>query len=148
MKFKKVLWPTDFSENAALAIPYVKSLYDQYETEIHVLYVLEAWGEYGTWYGEYEDQKEIEKIQNWAEETAKKRLRELCESHLEGCPRYIRHIAVGEPVEEILKLVDQEKVDLIILASQGGRARFGFGSVSERVIKKATVPVLTIPVPS
>lgn len=148
MKFKKILWPTDFSENAAKALPYVTSLSEKYGTEIHVLYVLEAWGQFGAWYGEYEDQKEIDKVQNWAKETAEKRLSELCENHLSGCPLYIRHIAVGEPAEEILKLIDQEKVDLVLMATRGGKAHFDFGNVADRVVKNATVPVLTIPVPS
>ena len=148
MEFKKILWPTDFSENAAKALPYVTSLSEKYGTEIHVLYVLEAWGQFGSWYGEYDDQKEIDRIQNWAKETAEKRLSELCENHLSGCPLYIRHIAVGEPSEEILKLIDQEKVDLVLMATHGGKARFDFGNVADRVVKNASVPVLTIPVNS
>ena len=148
MEFKKILWPTDFSENAAKALPYVTSLSEKYGTEIHVLYVLEAWGQFGAWYGEYEDQKEIDRVQNWAKETAEKRLSELCENHLSGCPLYIRHIAVGEPAEEILKLIDQEKMDLVLMATQGGKARFDFGNVADRVVKNASVPVLTIPVNS
>jgi nucleotide-binding universal stress UspA family protein len=148
MEFKKILWPTDFSENAAKALPYVNSLSEKYGTEIHVLYVLEAWGQFGSWYGEYEDQKEIDRIQKWAKEKAENRLSELCENYLTGCPLYIRHIAVGEPSEEILKLIDQEKVDLVLMATRGGKAGFDFGNVTNRVVKKASVPVLTIPVNS
>ena len=148
MEINKILWPTDFSENAAQALPYVTSLSEKYGTEIHVLYVLEAWGQFGSWYGDYGDQKEIDRIQDWAKETAEKRLGELCENHLSGCPLYIRHIAVGEPAEEILKLIDQEKVDLVLMATHGDKARYDFGNVAGRVVKNAPVPVLTIPVTS
>lgn len=148
MEISKILWPTDFSENAAKALPYVTSLSEKYGTEIHVLYVLEAWGQFGSWYGDYGDQKEIDRIQDWAKETAEKRLGELCENHLSGCPLYIRHIAVGEPAEEILKLIDQEKVDLVLMATHGDKARYDFGNVAGRVVKNAPVPVLTIPVSS
>jgi nucleotide-binding universal stress UspA family protein len=148
MEMNKILWPTDFSENAAKALPYVTSLSEKYGTEIHVLYVLEAWGQFGSWYGDYGDQKEIDRIQAWAKETAEKRLGELCENHLSGCPLYIRHIAVGEPAEEILKLIDQEKVDLVLMATHGDKARYDFGNVAGRVVKNAPVPVLTIPVSS
>jgi nucleotide-binding universal stress UspA family protein len=148
MEIDKILWPTDFSENAAKALPYVTSLSEKYGTEIHVLYVLEAWGQFGSWYGDYGDQKEIDRIQDWAKETAEKRLSKLCENHLSGCPLYIRHIAVGEPAEEILKLIDQEKVDLVLMATHGDKARYDFGNVAGRVVKNAPVPVLTIPVSS
>ncbi len=30
MEFKKVLWPTDFSDNAKKALPYVSSLGEKY----------------------------------------------------------------------------------------------------------------------
>ena len=40
MELKKILWPTDFSENSAHALPYVGSLTEKYQTEIHLLYVI------------------------------------------------------------------------------------------------------------
>jgi nucleotide-binding universal stress UspA family protein len=39
MEIKKILWPTDFSENAAMALPLVTSLTQKYGAEIHILYV-------------------------------------------------------------------------------------------------------------
>lgn len=57
-------------------------------------------------------------------------------------------MAVGDPAREILKLVDKEKVDLVVMASHGEKANFKFGSVAEKVLKNATVPVTVIPVPT
>ena len=45
MEMKKILWPTDFSENAESALPYVESLGEKYQTEVHVLYVIPELGE-------------------------------------------------------------------------------------------------------
>ena len=52
---------------------------------------------------------------------------------------------VGQPVSEILK--EAEKVDLILMSSQGrsGFKRFFVGSVAEEVLRKASCPVLLIP---
>ena len=54
MKVQRILWPTDFSDNAAKALPYVQSLSEKYQTEVHVLYVLKDYGEWGASYGDYQ----------------------------------------------------------------------------------------------
>ena len=68
----------------------------------------------------------------------------VCSEHLEGCPSYVRHIAVGDPAREILKKVEKEKIDMIVISAQGAKAHFRLGSVAEKVIKHAPVPVVTI----
>ncbi len=142
---KSILWPTDFSENAALALPYVTSLSEKYQCEVHVLYVLEAWGNFGAWYGE-DDAAELDRIQEWARETAEKRLNEICTEYLMGCPLYIRHIGVGHPAEEILNLIEEAHIDLIVMTKRGGKTRFPFGSVTERIVRHSGIPVLIVPV--
>ena len=53
---------------------------------------------------------------------------------------------MGDPAQEILSLMDKEKVDLVVMASQGQRGHFHFGSVTEKVLKNSHVPVTVIPV--
>jgi nucleotide-binding universal stress UspA family protein len=82
----------------------------------------------------------------WADKSAKKRLDQVCEKYLNSCPLYIKHIAVGDPAEEILKVIDQEKVDIVVMASHGQKGNYRFGSVTEKVLKSSSVPVTTVPV--
>ena len=146
MPIKKILWPTDLSGRAQVALPYVTSLTERYDAEIHVLYVIEDLTAH-RWYGEFETDH-IDTILRWEDKTAHKRLDQLCSGHLAGCPRYVRHIAVGEPAREILKLVEDQKMDMVIMASRGTEGHFTFGSVAEKVVKHSPVPVVTIPGPS
>jgi len=145
MELRKILWATDLSGNSEQALPFVQSLSERYQTEVHVLYVLEEMGNFGSWYGEF-DRSELDKMQQMEREKAEKRLDQICASHLDNCPLYIRHTAVGDPSSEILKLIDNEKPDLVVIATKGRRDRFTFGSVAERIVKHSPVPVLTIPV--
>jgi len=145
MDVKKVLWPTDFSRNAEKALPYITSLTRQYGAEIHVLHVIEDVAHHVSWYGAFE-QSHIDKIMEWANKTGKQRLDQICDKYLEGCPLYIKHIAVGDPAMEILKFIEGENVDLVVMASQGKGGNFRFGSVTEKVLKESPVPVTTIPV--
>ena len=145
MEVNRVLWPTDFSSSSEKALPYVTDLTQKYGAEIHVLYVIEDIAHHDSWYGDF-DKTHVDKLMEWADKSAKKRLDQVCEKYLDSCPLYIKHIAVGDPAREILKLIDKEKVDLVVMASHGRRGDFRFGSVTEKVLKNSPVPVTTIPI--
>jgi nucleotide-binding universal stress UspA family protein len=145
MKIERILWPTDFSQNAAEALPYATSLTEKYGAEIHILYVLKEYPAVGVHYGEY-DPGDIETMQRLEKEMAEKRLDEICEKFLNQCPLFIRHIRVGDPANEILGLIQKENIDLVIMANRGSESHFDFGSVADHVLKCTTVPVVLIPV--
>jgi nucleotide-binding universal stress UspA family protein len=145
MEVKKILWPTDLSGSAEKALDYVTSLSGKYQSEVHVLYVIEQLAHHEPWYGVFE-KSHVEKIQEWEEKTAGKRLDEICETFLKGCPLYIKHTAVGDPAQEILQFIEKEKVDMVVMASHGKKGHFRFGGVAEKVIRNSAVPVVIIPV--
>jgi nucleotide-binding universal stress UspA family protein len=141
MEVNKVLWPTDFSSSAEKALPYVTDLTQKYQAEI----VIEDIAHHESWYGEF-DKARVDKLMERANKVANERLSQVCEKYLDGCPLYIKHVAIGDPAQEILKLIDEENVDMVVLASQGAKGNFRFGSVTEKVLKNSKVPVTTIPV--
>ncbi|MBC2715258.1 MAG: universal stress protein [Desulfobacteraceae bacterium] len=147
MKVNKILWPTDFSNSAESALPYIQSLTEKYGADIHVLHVVEDIAHHESWYGEF-GKKRVEELMEWTHRKAKKHLEQICEKYMDGCPLYFRHIAVGDPAQEILKMIDTEKVDLVVMASHGEKGNFRFGSVAEKVVKNSPVPVTTIPIAS
>ena len=144
MDVKKILWPTDLSSSAKQALKYVQSLTEKYQAEIHVMYVIEDIAHHRGLYGNF-TQDHIDKIIKWENEKAMERLDGICSQYLEGCPLYIKHVAVGDPAEEILKLIDKESVDMVIISTKGTRAIFAFGSVAEKVVKNSPVPVVIVP---
>ena len=145
MEVNKVLWPTDFSSSAEKALPYVTDLTQKYGAEIHVLYVIEDIAHHESWYGDF-DKSHVDKLMQWADKSAKKRLDQVCQKYLDSCPLYVKHIAIGDPAQEILKLIEKEKVDLVVMASHGTKGNYRFGSVADKVLKNSPVPVTTIPI--
>ena len=145
MEMKKILWPTDFSRSAESALPQVQSLTEKYQTEIHVLHVIEDIAHHESWYGDF-DKSHVDRLMEWEKTTGKKRLDQICEKYLEGCPLYIKHITIGDPAQEILNLIQKEGIDMVVMASRGQKGHFQFGSVAEKVVKNADVPVVTVPV--
>lgn len=55
-------------------------------------------------------------------------------------------VLIGYAAEEILNRAKEEKADMIVMGTHGrkGIDRILFGSVAEKVVKNATIPVLTI----
>jgi nucleotide-binding universal stress UspA family protein len=56
----------------------------------------------------------------------------------------------GDPAPQIVRLADDEAADIIVIATHGlaGWRKFMFGSVTEKVIRLANCPVLSIRVSS
>lgn len=144
MEVKRILWPTDFSRTAEAALPYVTSLTRRFDAEIHVLYVIEDLAHHEGWYGEF-GREHIHKLMDYSKESARRRLDQICEKYLEGCPLYVKHVATGDPAREILKLIEEKQIDMVVMTSRGEKGHFDFGSVSEKVLKHSKVPVVIVP---
>ncbi len=145
MKIKKILWPTDFSSNAEKALPYVQSLTKQYSAQVHVLYVIQDIAHHKSWYGEFGENR-IDELMEHSAKTAKKRLDQICEKYMGDCSFFEKHIAVGDPAQEILKFIKDKKIDQVVMATHGEKGHFQFGSVCEKIMKNSPVPVTAIPI--
>ena len=64
-------------------------------------------------------------------------------------PRVRTHVSVGVAHEQILAEARRLRANLIVIGAQGQTLseRLLLGSTAERVIRKATVPVLVVPAP-
>jgi nucleotide-binding universal stress UspA family protein len=76
---------------------------------------------------------------------AEQQLDRLIETNAAGL-RVTKVLAQGEPADTILRAVARHEIDLITLATHGttGWRHLLFGSVAEKVVRLANVPVLTI----
>ncbi len=55
-------------------------------------------------------------------------------------------VSTGNAAEEILKAVDEIKADMIAMSTHGrsGLKRLAFGSITDKVLQGANIPVLTV----
>lgn len=144
MEVKRILWPTDLSGRAKHALDYVRSLTERYNAEIHVLYVITDIAHHRGLYGNFE-QAHIDRIYAWEEKKAAERLEQICSQELEGCPLYVKHVAVGDPAQEIINTVVREDIDMVVLATRGTGGHFQVGAVADKVVKHSPVPVAMVP---
>jgi nucleotide-binding universal stress UspA family protein len=141
--FKKILYPTDFSDASKKAIDYLVQLKDAGAKEIVILHVIDEKGIDAVYrYGAGSAVEIIGAIEKEARQEGEKIEKKLKQHGLEVKVR----IETGVPLKEILKVEEEEKVSAIVIGSHGktNLEEMVLGSVSEKVIRKSKNPVLVI----
>jgi nucleotide-binding universal stress UspA family protein len=85
-------------------------------------------------------------VREYAVSSAEEHLQDIVERLAKDGVTATPFIRVGNPVDEINRFVDEEKVGLIVMGTHGrtGLQHLLIGSVTERVVRTATCPVLTV----
>lgn len=147
---KKILIPTDFSDNARDALAYVLEFVKKEEAEIHILHVVYpimiTVGDVSVL-----DVKSINRLVSQAEDSMKA-LKMFSEEYfdVENINNIIltTHVKTGDVVNEIRRTARKSKVDLIIMGTQGkGHSYLDklLGTVTTKMIEQTPCPMILIP---
>lgn len=141
---RKILVPTDFSEDSDLAFRMALSIAVNYQARIFLLHVIskQDLADYCL------DQNIVDRVLNESIVFSNEKLQEVIDKNQQnGNIKVIPDVRKGQPYEEILKEASERKIDLIVIASHGktGLQKYFIGSVTEKVMKEANCPVLLIP---
>ncbi len=145
---KKILLPTDGSEQAERAGEYAISLADISSADIIVLNVIDI--HYLDALPQEDLRKKLEKELRADGKRAVERFKEkLEESQCNGVCKNVTFttlIKKGNPSDVILKTIDEEGVDQVVIGKSGkhGLERLILGRTTDRVVRKANVPVNVI----
>jgi len=143
--FKKILYPTDFSDVAAKALDYIKQLKEAGSQEVVILHVINQRILEGLMRHAISESN-IDMWRKKAKEVALESLTEI-RKELEEVGFIVKSIIkTGFPWSEILDLEEKEAPSIIVIGSHG-RSNIGeifLGSVSEQVIRKCKRPVMVI----
>ena len=143
VEIKRILYPIDFSECSYRVLPYVLTMAEKCGAEVYLLYVARDLRYFG---GFHVPNTSISGFVEEVTEAAEKMMDKVCTEDLQPCPKFQRKVVVGDPGEEIVRAVEDEQIDLVIMGTHGrkGLDRTLFGSVAEHVVKNAAAPVLSI----
>jgi nucleotide-binding universal stress UspA family protein len=135
MMFKKILVPLDGSELAAKILPQVVDLAKCHGAEVVLLNVYPDWG--------VADSEEVRKVieieVNKCSLALATAAKELGAQDL----KVTADCVTGEAAQKIITYAEEKNVDLIAMATHGmGEVAWVLGSVAEKVVSHATVPVL------
>ncbi len=144
LPFKKILCPTDFSEPSYEAIKAAGELAYHFSSELCIIHVISPVPLMPM--GAEPMAFDVVRYEEELMASSKKTLQEVLD-HLETKEMKARLIAVrGDAANEIVRIADEENVDLIVIATRGrtGLDRLIFGSVAEKVVRLAKCPVFTV----
>jgi nucleotide-binding universal stress UspA family protein len=142
---KTILLPTDFSAPAERALAYARSLADAYGASLHLLHVIEDPFAGGVHMGlvstlpegyfEHLDQQSRARLGTLLTEDEQRKYSAVIATRM------------GYAATEILNYVrDHGAIDLIVIATAGRGAvsRLMMGSVTDKIVRTAPCPVLTV----
>jgi nucleotide-binding universal stress UspA family protein len=126
IRIKRILVPVDFSEPSKTAVNYGLSLALEFDAELLLA--------------------NIAPVDRELYEKAEVQLYELIPGDLWERLDFETIVKTGDVRDEILGIVNDRQVDLVVMGSHGRRyfERMVLGSVTERMLRKLPVPVLTV----
>ena len=143
IEMKKILYPTDFSEYAKNALPYVVEMAKQFNAKVCLVHVI-ATPQYYPYFSEAAIPTVAvqTEMHGWAEQRLKQIADEIAENEIE----VETILADGSAFVEIVAVARREDVDLIIMATHGWGTikHLLIGGTAEKVVRKAPCPVLTV----
>jgi nucleotide-binding universal stress UspA family protein len=141
-KPKQIIVPTDFSECSERALMQAVELAEQFDSKIHIVHVSTKDVDHMPMF--FLDDDKLAEITKHMNEHNKNEINKLIDKHIapKNIP-YEIHTPEGVPYDEIIKIAERLKVDLIVISSKGKNALEGFifGSTTEKVVRKATCSV-------
>lgn len=138
---KRILVPTDFSDQGKTALMYAVAFADQFGAAVDLLHVLEPVPP-----GALLSYVSLSDLKKSMQEEAEKHLEEL-HTEWQNYAFPVKKIVVeGHPFVEIIKHARESKADMIIMGThgRGAIAHMLLGSVAEKVVRKSQCPVLTV----
>jgi nucleotide-binding universal stress UspA family protein len=141
--YKRMLVLLDGSKMAEVVFSYARELSGRLGLDLDLLHVCNT-----------EEAQQLPMRQAYIEHMAeilKAQSQEICnQAEVKTAKKTIQargKVVVGYPAEEILKYAGENKIDLVMLATHGrsGIRRWGLGSVTDKVIHEADVPVWLVP---
>ena len=152
--YKRILVPLDGSKEAEHALPHVKTAATGYDppAKVIVFTAIGVWQKMGpdiaatiTATGHVvQTDKSHDSL---AKQYIKTIVDNLRSEGIDAEDAIIETIPNQDVAEEILRYVDSEEIDLIIMTTHGrsGPKRWAFGSVADKVVRHSKVPVSVVP---
>ena len=140
--YRRILVPTDGSAGAAAAVEQAVALAAAVDAELHGLYVIRT---------DLSPDAALPGVVDEFEAVGEAALADVrARAEAAGLGAVETALVQGRAHRQILAYVDDHDVDLVVLGTRGltGLERYLLGSVAEKVIRMADVPVLAVPTPA
>ena len=144
--YKTILCPLDFSPASIRALEYALSLAQRADARLILMHVIEDVLSDAASQAMALANLSVSEYYQHLEKDAATRLKAVLPDDARLWSRPEERVVKGRAYDEILKVVADERVDLVVMGVQGKGVvnRLVFGSTTHRVIREASCPVLTL----
>lgn len=142
-EFRTILFATDFSESSDNAFIYARMLAKKFNARLLILHVI---SEPVDLRGFYVPHISFDKLEKEIEEGAQQMMDKFCQTNLKDYDNYETFIVPGIPYDEVIRKAVEDAADLIVVGTHGrtGLDHVLFGSTAEKIVRKSSVPVMTV----
>ena len=137
---RNIVAATDLSDNANAALRWAKEIANDHQAALHIVHASNLAG----WSTDY---LEIDaRIPTQVQQATQQKLDEIAQQYRQGGVQVSAEVRIGEPCDVILTTARARQADLIVVGTRGQRGLdyLLLGSTAQRVVQRATCPVLTI----
>ncbi|QLG61708.1 universal stress protein [Halorarum salinum] len=140
--YDRILVPTDGSPAADAAVEHAITIAERFGATLHALYVIDA-----TAYSSLEAGSQM--VAEALEEEGDAAVDRIAEAAAAADIPVVESVVSGTAYRSILEYADEHDIDLVVMGTHGRRGidRYLLGSVTERVVRTADQPVLTVRLP-
>ena len=137
--YSEILLPTDGEPASKVALEHAVELADRYDARLHVLYVVDTAA-----YASFDAGAET--IVSALRDQGEDAVESTVETADAAGVQTVSEVVSGSPHTEIVEYAANNGVDLVVMGTHGrtGLDRYLLGSVTERVVRTAETPVLTV----
>lgn len=137
MKINKILVPVDFSEFSDRAVKAAILLAEKFQAKLMLLHVVTLFQE------DVDEETRLKKYEKRIETKLKDHKDDAAKKGIGVESLLLRGFSASD---KILEYIEQKNFDLVVMGTHGrtGIKHFLYGSVSERVVRLAPIPVLTV----
>lgn len=138
---RTILYPTDFSEYAEIAIPYVVDFAKKFDAKVVLMHAIAPFHP-----AQFDTPVNLKALEEGFADEAKKRIDEVAGRLAKQEIEVRSVIESGTPFLEIIRSVREHDADMIMMGSHGTGVfrHLLLGSTAERVARKSPCPVMTI----
>lgn len=141
-RFQNILLPVDFSDTSHEAAKVAVSMAQHHKAKLHMLHVYQNIVPpvyQGTRFTAFTWDPGLKK-------RGQEALLKFIEKHSQEGVETVSHLREGRVAHEIVELSGKESIDLIVMGTSGvtGVHHFLLGSITEKVLRRSEVPVLTV----
>ena len=136
--YPKILFPVDLTKQSEVVAEHAATMVDKFGAELHLVHVIARYE--GPTFSSVTD------VIDQIKDNAHKEMDEFAATHFPNVKQVQASVLTGHSGRQILGYIEKHNISLVVMGTHGrsGLGAAFFGSVAQRVVQQAKVPVLTV----